>query len=134
MMFEGGIRVPLIFRWPGNIPGGQWSDGFGGALCGDEPPDQVHARIWGITLREQSCYFANMISTVRKKTSGACLLLRRLLILSKPMIMKPNRLTASMTSLCLALAVCAASGDPLETGFLNPPDSTEHDLSRGRRL
>lgn len=26
MMFEGGIRVPLTFRWPGKIPAGQWSD------------------------------------------------------------------------------------------------------------
>lgn len=26
MMFEGGIRVPLIFHWPGKIPGAQWSD------------------------------------------------------------------------------------------------------------
>jgi arylsulfatase A-like enzyme len=26
MMFEGGIRVPLIFRWPAAIPAGQWSD------------------------------------------------------------------------------------------------------------
>ena len=26
MMFEGGIRVPLIFRWPGKIPAGNWSD------------------------------------------------------------------------------------------------------------
>ncbi len=26
MMFEGGIRVPLAFRWPGTIPSGAWSD------------------------------------------------------------------------------------------------------------
>ena len=26
MMFEGGIRVPLIFRQPGKIAGGQWCD------------------------------------------------------------------------------------------------------------
>lgn len=26
MMFEGGIRVPLAFRWPGTIPSGVWSD------------------------------------------------------------------------------------------------------------
>jgi arylsulfatase A-like enzyme len=26
MMFEGGIRVPLIFRWPAAIPAGNWSD------------------------------------------------------------------------------------------------------------
>ncbi len=26
MMFEGGIRVPLVFRWPGKVAGGQWSD------------------------------------------------------------------------------------------------------------
>lgn len=26
MMFEGGIRVPLIFRWPAMIPAGKWSD------------------------------------------------------------------------------------------------------------
>ncbi len=26
MMFEGGIRVPLIFRWPAVIPAGNWSD------------------------------------------------------------------------------------------------------------
>lgn len=26
MMFEGGIRVPLVFRWPGKIPAGNWSD------------------------------------------------------------------------------------------------------------
>ncbi len=25
MMFEGGIRVPLVFRWPGKIPAGTWS-------------------------------------------------------------------------------------------------------------
>ncbi len=26
MLFEGGIRVPLIFWWKGRLPGGQWSD------------------------------------------------------------------------------------------------------------
>jgi arylsulfatase A-like enzyme len=26
MMFEGGIRVPLIFHWPAAIPPGNWSD------------------------------------------------------------------------------------------------------------
>lgn len=26
MMYEGGIRVPLIFRWPRAIPAGNWSD------------------------------------------------------------------------------------------------------------
>jgi arylsulfatase A-like enzyme len=26
MMFEGGIRVPLIFHWPAAIPAGNWSD------------------------------------------------------------------------------------------------------------
>ncbi len=26
LMFEGGIRVPLVFRWPGHVPAGQWSD------------------------------------------------------------------------------------------------------------
>lgn len=26
MMFEGGIRVPLIFHWPAGIPAGKWSD------------------------------------------------------------------------------------------------------------
>lgn len=26
MMFEGGIRVPLICKWPGKIPAGVWSD------------------------------------------------------------------------------------------------------------
>ncbi len=26
MMFEGGIRVPLVFRWPGQIAAGRWSD------------------------------------------------------------------------------------------------------------
>lgn len=26
MHFEGGIRVPLFFRWPGRIPAGQWCD------------------------------------------------------------------------------------------------------------
>jgi len=26
MMFEGGIRVPLVFRWPGQIAAGQWCD------------------------------------------------------------------------------------------------------------
>lgn len=26
MLFEGGIRVPLVFRRPGHIPAGQWSD------------------------------------------------------------------------------------------------------------
>ena len=26
MMFEGGIRVPLAFRWPGHIAAGQWCD------------------------------------------------------------------------------------------------------------
>ncbi len=26
MMFEGGIRVPLILRWPAAIPAGNWSD------------------------------------------------------------------------------------------------------------
>jgi arylsulfatase A-like enzyme len=26
MMFEGGIRVPLVYRWKGMIPAGQWSD------------------------------------------------------------------------------------------------------------
>ena len=26
MMFEGGIRVPLVFRWPGHIAAGQWCD------------------------------------------------------------------------------------------------------------
>ena len=26
MMFEGGIRVPLIFRWPAAIPHGSWSN------------------------------------------------------------------------------------------------------------
>jgi len=26
MLFEGGIRVPLVFRWPGQIPAAQWSE------------------------------------------------------------------------------------------------------------
>lgn len=26
MMFEGGVRVPLIFHWPGTIQGGRLSD------------------------------------------------------------------------------------------------------------
>ena len=26
IMFEGGIRVPLVFHWPGHIPTNQWSD------------------------------------------------------------------------------------------------------------
>ena len=26
MLFEGGIRVPLVFRWKGNIQAGQWCD------------------------------------------------------------------------------------------------------------
>lgn len=26
MLFEGGIRVPLIFHWPASIPAGKWSD------------------------------------------------------------------------------------------------------------
>jgi arylsulfatase A-like enzyme len=26
MLFEGGVRVPLIFNWPGRIAAGQWSD------------------------------------------------------------------------------------------------------------
>lgn len=26
MMFEGGVRVPLIFNWPGRVPAGQWCD------------------------------------------------------------------------------------------------------------
>lgn len=26
MMFEGGVRVPLIFRWPGKISPGKWCD------------------------------------------------------------------------------------------------------------
>lgn len=26
MLFEGGIRVPLVFRWPDHIPAAQWSD------------------------------------------------------------------------------------------------------------
>lgn len=26
MMYEGGVRVPLIFRWPGKIRAGVWSD------------------------------------------------------------------------------------------------------------
>lgn len=26
MLYEGGIRVPLAFRWPGHIAAGQWSD------------------------------------------------------------------------------------------------------------
>ncbi len=26
MMFEGGIRVPLVFRWKGRVPAGQWCD------------------------------------------------------------------------------------------------------------
>jgi arylsulfatase A-like enzyme len=26
MLYEGGVRVPLVFYWPGRIPGGQWCD------------------------------------------------------------------------------------------------------------
>ncbi len=26
MMYEGGVRVPLVLRWPGQIPSGQWCE------------------------------------------------------------------------------------------------------------
>ena len=37
--------------------------------------------------------------------------------------MKPNRLF--LTATCLSLALAAFAADPLEKGFLNPPDSAK---------
>ncbi len=59
-MYEGGIRVPAIVRWPGHVPAGSESARLTGfedwlptlaELCGATPPKDVDGIAFGATLR-----------------------------------------------------------------------------------